>query len=78
MHFRTRTSPQEIRFFCILGALVIILAGVKSKSHTMRAVAPDSIQMATPGPNPASKPIMNEEEYSAEELDFDDEFSVLV
>ena len=78
MKFKVRKSQQEIRFFCILGALAISLAGVNSKSHTMRAVSPDSVQTATPSTSPGGKPSLFEEEYNAEELDFDDDFSVLV
>ena len=79
MKMRSRTSQQEIRFFCILGAIGISLAGFNSNSHTMRAVSPDSMQTAAPkSPAPAAKPTKNEEENNVEDLDFDDDFSVLV
>ncbi len=78
MKIKSRTSQQEIRFFCILGVIAFSLAGANSKSHTMRAVAPDSVQTAAPSTAPASKPMKSEDENNVEDLDFDDDFSVLV
>lgn len=77
MKIRNRTSQQEKRFFCILGIFLFSLFAANAKSHTMRAVSPDSIQIATPKAAPAN-PKVDEENSNIEDLDFDDDFSVLV
>ena len=77
MKIQSTTSQQEKRFFCILGIMFFTFIGAISKAHTMRAVSPESIQISNPKAAPAN-PKSEEENVNVDDLDFDDDFSVLV
>ncbi len=77
MKTQNTTSQQEKRFFCSLGIILFAFIGAISKAHTMRAVSPESIQISVPKAAPVN-PKSEEENINVEDLDFDDDFSVLV
>ncbi len=67
-------SRMGLAIALIMVFSTLSLTGLRSQAHTMRAVSPDSIQISAP-----TLPIRNiDDEESPEEIEFDDDFSVLV
>jgi hypothetical protein len=67
-------SRMGLAISLIMVFSTLSFTGLRSHAHTMREVAPDSIQISAP-----TLPVRNiDDDESPDELEFDDDFSVLV
>ncbi len=65
---------SKLEMLALMAFLAVSFHAQSAKAHTMRAVAPDSIQISAP-----TLPSKNiDEDDTPDDIEFDDDFSVLV